>query len=224
MADHIYNAKKGDESYGGWKLINILIDDEGFKMGVYAREVKGKSGYTVANKGSSTANDWYDNIVQPFGESSDMKRSIAISKEFCNNHQSSPITFVGHSKGGAEAVANAVATNRDAIVFNPATAFLDKYDLSTDGYAGNVTSYVVDGEMLDSLSFVLGKNIGTEVSLESPYNYDIFEHQWVSLSDEDLMTQLEKAFAAEVGNFLNENIKKHEIDLVIELIEDKYRG
>lgn len=49
------------------------------------------------------------NAVQLFGASSDMKKFIDFSKIFVEAHRREKVTFIGHSKGGAEAAAGAVA-------------------------------------------------------------------------------------------------------------------
>ena len=116
-----------------------------------------------------------------------------------------------------------VATNRNAIVFNPATAYLAEYPLPLAFYTGNVTSYVVEGEILDSLSVVLGKNIGTEVSLTPSAKYDISIPMW----DSQQLATLEPAAAVGqyigqlFSNLLDSSAKKHDIDVVIELLEPK---
>ena len=151
-----------------------------------------------------------------------MKRSIALSKEFCENHSNAKITFVGHSKGGAEAVANAVATNKNAIVFNPATAYLQSYDLPVDDYDGKITSYVVEGEILDTLSHLLGKNIGEEISLTSPYNHDAPNAQGnpAITGALDPWAQAGQYLGSLIANLINSNIEKHDISLIIKILEE----
>ncbi|HHV28338.1 MAG TPA: hypothetical protein GXX73_01795 [Clostridium sp.] len=61
------------------------------------------------------------------------------------------VTFVGHSKGGAEAVANAVATNKNAMLFNPGTVFLKAYDLKKSDYDAEMTAYIVEDEILNNI-------------------------------------------------------------------------
>ena len=56
-----------------------------------------------------------------------------------------------HSKEIAEAAANAVETNTNAILFNPADANFDNLGLDTSNYDGTMISYVVDGEILSNL-------------------------------------------------------------------------
>ena len=76
--------------------------------------------------------------------------AINYSVEFTNSH-SQEIAFIGHSKGGAEALAAAVATGKNAIAFNPAKPNLKDYNLSEGNYDGNAISYVVRGEILNNL-------------------------------------------------------------------------
>lgn len=45
-----------------------------------------------------------------------MIKGISFAKDFSSKHKDSLITFVGYSKGGAEATAAAVATNKDALL------------------------------------------------------------------------------------------------------------
>ncbi|WP_175400644.1 hypothetical protein [Paenibacillus sp. KS1] len=89
-------------------------------MGVYYRTLKGGTfEYALVNKGSDLNwSDWKNNALQPIGYSADMKDSIKKSTEFVNANKGKEITMVGHSKGGAEATANAVANNKNAITFN----------------------------------------------------------------------------------------------------------
>ena len=167
MARHIYKAtnemyyKDLGEEFGGWKLKDIYENEEGLKIGIYYFERNGVFSYALVNAGSEinifkdlsgVYYDWIpNNFTQLFGNSNDMKDSIAYAKEFVKNHSSSKITFIGHSKGGAEAAANAVATDRDAILFNPATAALSEYGLNSNNYTASMTAYIVRGEALNEL-------------------------------------------------------------------------
>ena len=173
MAEHIYNVTKDEyneslgEGFGGWQLQKIITNDEGLKMGVYSRTINGKTEYSLVNKGSTTKGDWVNNFQQPVGFSTDMKDSIQQSKTFVANHSGYEVTMIGHSKGGAEAVANAVATNTNCIVFNPATTFLQSYDLSADGYTSDMYVYAVKGEPLTTLESFFSKPIDKYVELKA---------------------------------------------------------
>ena len=145
------------ESIGDWVFRNDLIygNKNGLFIGVYEKKnSNGSMEYVVVNKGSSTKSDWINNILQPIGLSRDMHETIKFAKAFVKDHADANITFVGHSKGGGEALANAKATNRDAIVFNSVIPNYNIYGLGSNIYTGNAKSYVVIGEILNSAYFV----------------------------------------------------------------------
>ncbi len=55
-----------------------------------------------------------------------------------------------------------MATNKNAVLFNPASPVLEEYDLDFINYDGDMTSYIVDGEIVsltDGLMFPLPGNI-----------------------------------------------------------------
>ena len=158
MAEHIYGAKNSDkgktldEKFGGWVLVDIFTNSESLKIGVYSKMVNGVVSYAFVNKGSSLEwPDWINNFQQPFGCSTDMEDSIRYAEDFVKQYSESQITFIGHSKGGAEAAANAVVTNRDAILFNPATVSLGAYGLSSNTYSADMVAYIVNGEILNNI-------------------------------------------------------------------------
>jgi len=168
MADHIYN-EKGNLS-GGWKLDYVILNNEGLKMGVYSRTVDGVTEYSLVNKGTNTMGDWINNVQQPFGISNDMKDSISKSKEFVEKYKNNEITFVGHSKGGAEAAANAVATNKNSILFNPATVNLSVYNLNFGEYSAEMNAYIVKGEILNNIFGLISSPINKAVPLPNQHN------------------------------------------------------
>ena len=173
MADKCYTAKKGDKAFGGWEVIeDPTLNCEGLRLVVYGRMgIDGKQmQYVIANAGTNpkSLNDWKNNLAQPFGDSTDMKDSLIKVRDFVDKHPGKSITFVGHSKGGAEAVANAVATNKNVIIFNPAQVSLKNNGLENEykNYTGNITSYVVDGEILYN---IFGSPIGDVELLPTMY-------------------------------------------------------
>ena len=176
MAQHIYNpSNKFYYNHWVYEPMLSMTDDSGVVIGVYSRYVNGKIEYTLVNKGSSTATDWKENILQPFGMSKSMQSSIKFAKEFVESYPEAHITFVGHSKGGAEAMANAVATNKDAIVFNPAKANYAAYGLNTKAYTQEMTSYVVFGEILsDAYMLINTLPLSYPSARTSPFLFDDF--------------------------------------------------
>ncbi|WP_083878393.1 RHS repeat-associated core domain-containing protein [Acetivibrio cellulolyticus] len=209
MAEHIYDGKKGDK-VSGWTLNTIIINDEGLKMGVYSRvKADGTTEYSLVNKGTTPTNfsDWVNNIQQPISYSDDMKDSISESTKFVNDHPNNEITMVGHSKGGAEATANAVATNKNCIIFNPATVNLSAYGLNTKGYTANMTAYIVKGEILNNIFGSVSKPIGKVVYLpnqnKTPWWVQGLSRDVVNLSNSiqnHLMGSVKKALKEEGYN------------------------
>ena len=223
MAKHIYGAQKDmrhknlnvDDYVGinNWRLYDIKYNEYGLKIGIYYYFDDSEiTSYTIVNAGSSldvfgdlngVKEDWANNIAQPFGYSIDMHDSIAYAEDFVKAHPDAQITFVGHSKGGAEAVANAVATNKDCIVFNPATPYLSEYGLSMDNYDANMTAYIVEGEILDR---VFG-------AIPAPYDDNVHylkEPVWKSIIKSPLVFS-----GLDVAN----SIYKHSMGAVIKLLK-----
>ena len=94
-----------------------------------------------------------------------MKASIEKSIKFVNDHSENEITMVGHSKGGAEAAANAVVNNKNCIIFNPATVNLRAYDLSSSNYTASMTAFIVKGDALNYVEGWFSKSIDKAVYL-----------------------------------------------------------
>ncbi|MEL6853179.1 MAG: RHS repeat-associated core domain-containing protein, partial [Bacteroidota bacterium] len=162
MSDHIYTGKAGEEVVGGWTLDRVLSSesDPGYRAGVYVRERNGIKEYAMANAGTefsitkkSGRDDLVENIEQPFGGSEHMKLSISHAKELSREVGNAELTFVGHSKGGAEAAGNALATNRNALLYNPAAINPNAYGLDSKLYTGadehGMTAFIVKGDALN---------------------------------------------------------------------------
>ena len=168
MADKVYNLSDRDAKNDriiyidgkntGWRLIDVEKGREGMKMGIYVKtdashEWNNPLEYALVFKGSSTLDNWKNNAEQFFSsKSADMWDAINAGKYFSDTHSKYEITFVGHSKGGAEAASAAVATAyRNAILFNPAISNLSDYGLSAKNYTGNMQIYIVEGEILHTM-------------------------------------------------------------------------
>lgn len=162
IAGHIYDGKVGDVLQGGWRLDKVYTSKENsaYRSGLYSRTINGVTEYAMANAGTYFENSkrgrgsLSEDVEQPFGSSENMKVSIATANQVSNDVGDAELTFVGHSKGGAEAAGNALATNRNALLYNPAAINADKYGLDTKTYTGadknGMTAYVVKGDMLNS--------------------------------------------------------------------------
>lgn len=158
--DLISNFKYNSKIHvvNGWYLIDFYIKGS-LEMGLYERiDENGVAEYVIANAGSSPPSeefeDWEQNYKQFFkGASEDVENSVIWATEQVDRYSitGSIITFVGHSKGGAEAAANALANNRNAILFNPEWLNIQTYERYENNYTGTINSYVVYGDVLDML-------------------------------------------------------------------------
>ena len=120
IADHVYNGNIGDILEGGWTLEHIeRLNEKGGTgaIGVYSRYNFDANGnatveYVLANRGTTFDNvyDWEQNFDQFIGQSSDFWSSVVYASDFVRMHHNQEVTMVGHSKGGAEAIGNALAT------------------------------------------------------------------------------------------------------------------
>lgn len=143
IADHVYGR---GELIGGWQH-EYDHHDGTLQMSVYSKVVDGETGYVVANRGTDEfASDMAQNVLQSIGQSVDMWKSIEFAENFVRQYSNAQVTFVGHSKGGTEATSNALATNKDAIVFNAAPINSKAYDLSVSEYEAEMVAFYVTGD------------------------------------------------------------------------------
>ncbi|GEM_PF-628518 len=157
MADDIYSwadPNRGEvKLLGGWKRVEGSYQELQEGSGgtaVYQRTNKdGKTEYAFVNKGTVSGKDWGENFSQFFtGNSKDMENSVKRAREFCQEHESEEVTMVGHSKGGAEAMANAYATGKNAYIFNSAGLNKKNRDKYATGYDRKIHSYTSTGDIV----------------------------------------------------------------------------
>lgn len=163
----------GDKTLaGGWKLAEEPYVKGGLEINVYERKrIDGTIEYVIANAGTefTSLSDWKNNFQQIIGKSYDVKNSLKYVESIIRKHPKNHITCVGHSKGGAEAAINAVKYNLDAIVFNPATANLKAYGADVENYIGDMTTYIVKGEILNKVEGIFSKPIDEVVYLPTQH-------------------------------------------------------
>ncbi|SNR84406.1 RHS repeat-associated core domain-containing protein [Flavobacterium sp. ov086] len=160
LANHAYEAKRGDISPNGWQAIRV---DENKKTGYKGVLYQGfnetnEKQYIYATQGTNpgSGDDWKNNIQQAvMGNSPQYKQSVEIAKELASNYEG--ISFTGHSLGGGLASANALATNGKAVTFNAAgLSKKTKTNLGLDGKKANISAYVVQGEIVSHLQGKIG--------------------------------------------------------------------
>lgn len=186
MAEHIYldiplsdpndpAGNKQQRTVAGWRLIDVFDGGaaSSIKLGIYIPDEDdwtNPTEYALVYRGSTTSFDmetasvWANNILA-YGSSYsvDMWAAIGAGVYFDATH-SQEITFVGHSKGGGEAIA--AATGNDAITFNAANFDFGNYGLVERNKSG-INKYYVKGEFLSAL---IGRSrYGTNHWLDTQY-------------------------------------------------------
>lgn len=139
--------------FGGWDFQKRIVGADEMQIDVYSRSNGSDNAeYSLVNRGTRESNnsDLRNNILQVFGQSTDLKTTVAESIKFVNDHPNSDIAFGGHSKGGPEAEAGAIMTGKNAILFNPAPLSMTT-DLkgAAQNYNGNIQEYIVRGEPIN---------------------------------------------------------------------------
>ena len=174
-AQQIYfDGQESNGVGGGWIYQNSISGGTGMKMGVYVKyQNLYDHEYMLVSRGSRSSgiggvSDWLvNNSTQWAGLSVDALSAIKKSENFIKEHPATEYTFVGHSKGGAEAAASAIKNNQNAILFNP-----EKPSVMGNGlyypekkYNKSMVNYTVNGEILSSLMcvykapYVINKNL-----------------------------------------------------------------
>lgn len=213
IAEHVYKHDK-DSSYTdrqvkyedgtllGWRMIDSRMGREGMKMGFYIPEGddwQNPSEYVVAFKGTTLLDlgDWKNNAEQLLSpKSADMWDAINYGTEFVNAKSGYEITFVGHSKGGAEAASTATATNRSAIIFNPATSNLSAYGLSSSNYTASMKAFIVKGDIVNTAEGWFSRPIDEMVMLPQQHGgkwHDLWQTSLYQSIQNHLMDAVKEA-------------------------------
>jgi len=191
MSEDVYDPTPGEILPGGWHLSKKKIRDG---MGGYLSNddyndpvthlhsqlyertnEQGKVEYAYVTRGTHNMYDVRTDLVQAFASSKQYAKSvenaIKISKSLASEGAS--LFFAGHSLGGAEAVADAKATGRPAIVFNPAAlSEASVTDLHLDR-TPKITAFIVNGEIVGSLQNVINlRREGKLIYLPAEYSFE----------------------------------------------------
>lgn len=129
-----------------------------FRAEVYVREFDGQMSYTVAFRGTQSANDWSANLGQGLGLRTDhYNRALEIGERL-TAPDGARVTLTGHSLGGGLASAASIASELDAVTFNAAglsdRTIADAETIaSADGQLDvpDISAFYVRGEILSAL-------------------------------------------------------------------------
>jgi len=162
IAADVYK-KVGGKLPGGWVRssaksgIKYNDDKTGLQSGLYQRpKADGSIEYVYATAGTNDAQDAKQDATQLVGQSTQLQQSVGIATTLNTDLRNSELTFVGHSLGGADATADAMATGRDAITFNAAglsSATISNLKLNQ---GANIDTYRVNGEIVGAAQGLIG--------------------------------------------------------------------
>ena len=162
ISKHVYGDKV--ELAGGWKVSDIsyknMNSNSGLKSAVYERTIDDVTEYVYATAGTDFMDlrDWKEDFGQLRGQTNQYNESVNIAEQLSEKLGDSELTFVGHSLGGGLAAANALATDKNAITFNPAAlSSVTKKNLGlTSLNKGNITNVIIKGEIVNYLQSAIG--------------------------------------------------------------------
>ncbi len=127
-----------------------------FRARVYVTGEPGQERYTVAFRGSQSADDWKSNAQQGLGQDSvHYAAALEIGKKLARSD--ADVTLVGHSLGGGLAAEAAIASGRSADTFNaaglhPVTIASAQMVAEANGRGvPSVDNYRVPGEILTAV-------------------------------------------------------------------------
>ncbi|MCL2391952.1 MAG: DUF6531 domain-containing protein [Oscillospiraceae bacterium] len=181
MAEHVYrdiplsdphdpDRNRAQRTVEGWRLIDIHSESATQHIGIYIRDGdywRRPVEFAVVFRGTPVFDGptWVENMRAYFTDTShDLTDAIEFAIYFTNK-VCAKVTFVGHSKGGGEAIAAAAATNGHAITFNAANFNFEGHELT----AGNsiIRNYYVEGDFLYGL--IRDASIGTTIWLPTQH-------------------------------------------------------
>lgn len=133
-----------------------LLTDGSFRARVYVTGEGDAAEYSIAFRGSQSAEDWLTNAQQGLGfDSVHYRAALAIGERVARSDIAGQVRFTGHSLGGGLASAAAIAAGRPADIFNAAGLHQDTIDeaqairqAAGAPTAAQVDSWQVQGEIL----------------------------------------------------------------------------
>ena len=179
MANDAYNTFANQRKIdGGWVRIqgfngvSLKNQSSGYRGALYYRTINGKTEYTLSTAGTEDLKDAVQDVAQPLGLSKQYDFSIEQARNLVATLKNQEITFTGHSLGGGEAAANALATNKVAITFNAAgVGIMTKYEHGLLGRSeSKISAFRVSGEIVGPLQgFVGSKADGNLINITARY-------------------------------------------------------
>ncbi len=127
LAAHVYGTYPDSLLQDGWRQTSeldhlIAFSSDELKASLYVKVKRNQKmyAYCFAGTESTSGKDWANNIYQMLGLSYDYAKAVKNAKILSKKLKKGKLFFVGHSKGGGEAILCSLVTGRPSIVFNPA--------------------------------------------------------------------------------------------------------
>lgn len=154
------NMTKINKQLGSWKPIGDPHEFFGFRAVLFGREVDGAKEYAYAFAGTNPLSvaDVVSDIAQAIDLPSQYEIAIASARAIAIKYQECELTFVGHSLGGGEATAAAMATGKTAITFNPAAVSLSTVIRNILIFPASIENHIVNGDPL-----TIGQKLGNPI-------------------------------------------------------------
>jgi len=180
MADHIYNFSSiydfNNANFAGrsiglgnriWLLIDIWITGTVI-MGIYELAASGNRPRELAGvfQGTTASEDWVDNIAASVASwAANLETARGFARGLRHHNPFTHLTFIGHSKGGGEAIVAGLAVQQNVITFNSANFMWGSDARHASGI--RIRNYYVQGEILTHLRGV--PSVGTPIRLDPVY-------------------------------------------------------
>jgi hypothetical protein len=153
---------EGHQRLSGSELAALNLSEKDLadpQTGYFAAVYKTPEGrYVLANRGTTSgdmaAKDWKTNLQQGAGHRARQYDQAIRTAHKIAAAAPGQVTFVGHSKGGGLAQAQALATHSKAVVFNAAAVHpktLERHGAHNQHANGLIRAYNVSGEVLNRL-------------------------------------------------------------------------
>jgi hypothetical protein len=180
MSKYAYTLDAKGLDFGTWKVskkdfgLKLKDDQTGYQAALFERTINNVTQYTLAYAGTQDLNkDGLNDEMQLIGLSTSYYEAIEDAEKLSGSVGRTNAIYVGHSMGGGMAIAASMATQSNAITFNPAwvsDATIKNNDL---GKPGHIDNYIIRGEILDYLQRQNGDLFGLH-----EYGNDHFQSSW----------------------------------------------
>ncbi len=133
-----------------WEPVGQAHKFLGYRAVLFGRKVNGGNEYAYAFAGTDSHSiaDIVSDVAQATDLPSQYEIAIACARMMAIKYKGEELTFVGHSLGGGEATAAAMATGKKAITFNPAAVSLSTVARNMLVFPATIENHVVNGDPL----------------------------------------------------------------------------